>query len=123
MPILTVEIVGPAPRGVASRIADAAGEVFGAGPGTTWVRLHRITSADYAENGGGPPRGVRPVFASVLKRGVAGGPALEREAAALTAAIAKAVGRSVENVHVVYEPPAAGRLAFGGRLVPRKRAR
>ena len=34
----------------------------------------------------------------------------------LTGAIAAACGRPEENVHLVYEPPAKGRIAFGGEL-------
>ena len=120
MPILDVEVVGAVPpavaRGLPRRIAEAAGEVLRAPPMHTWVRLRRLSSRDYAESGGGPPRGVRPVFVSVLLRHPPVGRARARQVAALTDAVAKACRRPRENVHVIYRPPAEGRAAFGGRL-------
>ena len=35
----------------------------------------------------------------------------------MTAAVAGVIGRDPENVHVLFEDDAAGRLSFGGRLV------
>jgi hypothetical protein len=122
MPILLVELVTApgetVPDGTAAAIADAAAAVFAAPAGRTWVRLHALPALAYAEDGGGPPTGVRPVFVQVLKASVPDRPELEREATALAAAVARACHRPVENVHTVYEPPAAGRMAFGGALVP-----
>ena len=124
MPILDVEIVlcpdeALAP-GLAAEIADRGGEVFGSPPGSTWVKLRAIPCAHYAENGGGPPDGVYPVFVSVLKAGLPAPDALRAEVARLTAAIAEATGRPAENVHIIYLPAGAGRVAFGGELVPAK---
>jgi len=111
MPILDVELVGepPADGDLARRLADAAGVVLKTPPGKTWVRLRFLS--DYAENGGGPPAGIRPVFVSVLTAD-----ASKDSAEALATAIAEACGRSAENVHILYEPPARGRIAFGGKL-------
>lgn len=123
MPILEVELVGPlretAREGLAARIADRAAEVFGAEPGTCWVALREIPREDYAECGGGPPAGVSPVIVRVLQARVAAGAALAAEVEALTRAIAGACGRPAENVHLIYEPPGAGRVAFGGGLLER----
>ena len=122
MPILIVEIVtGPGervPEGTAAAIADAAAAALGTPPGRTWVRLHVLAGGAYAEDGGGPPTGVRPVFVQVLKASVSAQPELEQEISALAAAVARACHRPVENIHIVYEPAAAGRIAFGGKLVP-----
>lgn len=118
MPILEIEIVGePTARpGLARRLADAAGEALGARPGGTWVRLRVLPEADYAESGG-TPEGVCPVFAHVLlARWPEGGPD-PAEVRRLTAALAQACGRDPGVVHVRYEPPGAGRQAFGGELV------
>lgn len=121
MPILEVELVGPLPEtareGLAARLADRASEVFGAEPGATWVALREIPREDYAESGGGPPAGVSPIIVRVLKRHLPEGEALAAEIEALTRAVAGACGRPAENVHLVYEPPGAGRVAFGGGLV------
>lgn len=114
MPILDVDIVGAADLDLAQRIADAAGRVFQTPPGETWVRLR--SPAAYAESGGTLPEGVRPVFVSVLKARPPAGEALVLEVAALTDAVAQACGRPPENVHVIYEPAAHGRIAFGGHL-------
>ncbi len=121
MPILDVEIVGdlpePAQNGLARRLADAAGEVLRSRPQGTWVKVRFLEEHAYAENAGGPDAGVSPVFVRVLKRGLTSGEALKSEIEALTKAIAAACGRATENVHIIYEPPGAGRVAFGGQLV------
>ncbi len=121
MPILEVEIVGPLDDaiedGLAARLADAAAAVLDPDrPQGTWVRLRRLDLDGYAENVGGPLAGTLPVFVSVLQAAPPGGDALGREARALTEAVAGACGRSAEHVHLLYEPPAAGRIAFGGEL-------
>jgi phenylpyruvate tautomerase PptA (4-oxalocrotonate tautomerase family) len=121
MPILEVEVVvgetDRLPSDLAARLADAAGEVFGAPAGRIWVRLRALPREQYAENGGGPPAGVLPVFVKVLKARQASPEELRREVQELTEAIAGACGRPMDNVHVVYAPKGAGRAAFGGRLV------
>ena len=43
--------------------------------------------------------------------------ALAEEVRTLTHAVARAVARPPEHVHVLSEPAAAGRIAFGGALV------
>ncbi|MCZ7686641.1 MAG: RidA family protein [Sandaracinaceae bacterium] len=113
MPILDVTIVGDADDGLAQRLADAAGRALETEPGRTWVRLHRLARRDYAENGGAS---AEPLFAHVLLAR----PPDDRAAMAraLAGALARAAGRPEENVHVLFEPAAAGRVAFGGALVP-----
>ncbi len=118
MPILTIEIVGE-PTEVnrdllAQTIADASAEVFDAGPSSVWVRIHVLPFREYAENQALTE--VRPVFVSVLKRSLPAPAARQREAGALAVAIANACNRPQENVHILYEPAGAGRIAFGGIL-------
>jgi phenylpyruvate tautomerase PptA (4-oxalocrotonate tautomerase family) len=122
MPILDVEIVlgpgeslDPAP---ASELADRAGEVFGAAPGTTWVKLRAIPAEHYAENQTGRPSDVYPVFVSILKAKLPPLDQRQSEVARLTEAIARICRRPPENVHILYLPEGAGRMAFGGTLVP-----
>lgn len=125
MPILDVEIVvGPEealPPRLAADIADAAGEVFAAAPGHTWVKLRPLDARRYGESGGGPPQGALPVFVSVLKRLVPPEAELAREVARLAAAIAHVCQRPAQNVHILYSPAAEGRMAFGGRLIRAER--
>lgn len=118
MPIVSVEIVTeePPPTDLAGRLADALAQVFGGPPSRTWVRLR--TLGHYAEGDGGPPPNVLPVFVSVLMANPPPVASRETQAAAISAAVSAASKRPVENVHVLYEPPAAGRIAFGGELVP-----
>jgi phenylpyruvate tautomerase PptA (4-oxalocrotonate tautomerase family) len=120
MPILDVEVVGPlsprVARGLARRLADAAGTAFGTPAGRTWVRVRRLSAADYAENGGPLPKGVLPVFVGVLLSKPPRGRARVAQVAALTAAVARACARPAENVHLLYAAPALGRIAFGGVL-------
>jgi phenylpyruvate tautomerase PptA (4-oxalocrotonate tautomerase family) len=121
MPVLEVTIVGSNPalnrKDCASRIAEASGAIFRSGPGSTWVVLHGHSAEGYAENDGGSGDSFGPVFIRVLKKSVPSGPDLKAEVEALTRAVAEVCGRDPGQVHVIYEPPAAGRVAFGGRLV------
>jgi phenylpyruvate tautomerase PptA (4-oxalocrotonate tautomerase family) len=120
MPLLEIEIVGAveasAGETLAQRLADATGRVLGSPPQATWVRVRTLRPEEYAENEGGPA-GVMPVFVKVTKRSTPPGDTLQTEVRQLTEAIAKICGRPRENVHVAYEPAAAGRQAFGGTLV------
>ena len=102
--------------GIAARLADAAGGVFAAPPGTTWVRLRPLARSCYAENGMVEPEGWNAIFVTVIKAHVPSGEALEKEVRALTEAVARICGREQQQVHVLYEPAAAGRIAFGGRI-------
>jgi phenylpyruvate tautomerase PptA (4-oxalocrotonate tautomerase family) len=122
MPILDIDIVVSDPTHPSTRadltqnLAEAAAQAFSAPPGTVWVKLRVLPSAQYAENGG-LPEGVNPVFVTVLKSRVPEGSELEDEIARLTEAIAKILNRPKENVHILYQPDGAGRTAFGGNLV------
>jgi len=118
MPILDVELVAEVvPAGAAQALADAVGAVFGTPAGETWVRLRALAPAAYAESAGGGQPDTRPVFVTVTRRHLPARPALVQEIAALTHAIAGVVCRPPEQVHIEYAPPAAGRVAFGGKLV------
>lgn len=120
MPILTIEFVhGPGelpPDNAAQVIADIAGEILATPPGQTWVRLHLLDKACYAENGMGPADTPTPVFISVLKKSLDNPEQLAIEAASLANGIGKALNRPTENVHIAFEPAGAGRIAFGGDL-------
>jgi phenylpyruvate tautomerase PptA (4-oxalocrotonate tautomerase family) len=121
MPIIDIEIVGSLSAtvspGLASRLADGIGEVLSSRPQGTWVKLHRIPKSDYAENQCGAGEGVLPVFVSVLQRAVPIGEALAEQTRQLADSVASLCERNVENVHVIYQAPAPGRVAFGGVLV------
>jgi phenylpyruvate tautomerase PptA (4-oxalocrotonate tautomerase family) len=120
MPILNVEIIGEAPAdegaATARRLADAAGEALGGRPGGTWVEVSYVPAARYAESDGGPPDGVRPVFVRTILHTVPEAAELEMRVAHLTEAVARICDRPAQNVHVIIEPAAAGRVAFGGRM-------
>ena len=118
MPILDIEIVTARPldRGLASRLADMAGEVFGGPPGNTWVRVRALAPECFAENGIAEPEGHRSVFVKVLKARLPAGEALAAEMRALAEGVARACDRKLEHVHILYEPEAQGRIAFGGCL-------
>ena len=119
MPLIEVEVVADdelSPT-LAPRLAEAAGGALDVPAGQTWVRLRRLTTASYAESGGGPPCGVWPVFVHVLQARLPDEAALARQAAALSAVIAEVCGRPADHVHVVFSPAGVGRIAFGGRLL------
>ena len=118
MPILDVEIVGDiSPReGLAQRIADAAGEALGSRPRGPWVKLHFIDRALYAENAADGSESVEPVIVRVIQAAPPSGDDLQAQIDELTRALSAVTGRPAENVHIVVEPPALGRIAFGGKL-------
>jgi phenylpyruvate tautomerase PptA (4-oxalocrotonate tautomerase family) len=121
MPVVEVEIVVSEGEelepGLAVWLSEAAGQVLQAPPGDTWVRLRTLDRETYAESGGGPPEGVRPVFVRVLSARLPGGELLAVQAARLTEVVGELCQRPARNVHVIFEPPAEGRVAFGGELV------
>lgn len=121
MPILDVQIIGDlepeVSLGLAQRLAEAVAGALQSRPGGTWVKVTSLPREQYAENAAGPGEGVRPVFVRVLKREVPRGEELKQEVSELTRAIASLCGRAAENIHILYLPPAKGRVAFGGVLV------
>jgi phenylpyruvate tautomerase PptA (4-oxalocrotonate tautomerase family) len=121
MPILEIEMIttdgAPPGEGKAAALAEAAAKVFESAKGRTWVRLSTLPLSQYAENGGGPAEGVLPVFVSVLKSAPPYGELRAAEAKKLAEAMALVLDRPVENVHVIFEPAAKGRIAFGGNLL------
>lgn len=120
MPILTVTLVlaenePPAPD-CASRIAETAGPILGSRPGGTWVLLDTVLERNYAEDSGGPPPGVRPAFVRVFQFEGADSRQRDAWASALAIGLAPVLNRPAENIHVIFEPPGKGRVAFGGQL-------
>lgn len=135
MPIVDIQIVESAESDVSpaftQHIADELGSIFNSGPQQTWVKLSLLPARCYAENctDESHERGEvgvtvdkefpAPVFVHVLKWKAGTPEQRQAEAQAISACVARACGRNVENVHVIFEPDAAGRIAFGGELVRR----
>ena len=118
MPILDVEIVGGAddvPANLAQLIADAAGAALNSRRNGTWVKLKFVPEAMYAENGGGVDQ--PPVIVTVVQAEPPSGVELKSQMARLADAIGEVTGRKRASVHILCEPPAKGRIAFGGVLV------
>lgn len=122
MPILDIEIVARPDEffspTLAAELANRAGAVFGSPPGNTWVKLRSIAREHYAENSSPSPSDIYPVFVSILKAVLPSPDAMRAEVANLTEAIAQVCGRPPDNVHLIYLPAGAGRVAFGGKIVP-----
>ena len=57
-----------------------------------------------------------PTFVSVLRMELPESEALRREMKEVAKIVARTLGRPLENVHVLYEPGARGRIGFGGML-------
>lgn len=114
MPILDIEIVGPLQHedGLAQRLADAAGQALNSRPQGTWIKVHRLDADAYAENEGGG--NILPVFIKLIQSSPPGGAQLDSQMSALTQAVALTLDRPAENVHILVEPPALGRISFGG---------
>jgi len=118
MPILELEIVGRAedfPTDLAQLVADSAGVALNSRPQGTWVKIAFIESSRYAENGGAVDQ--PPIVAKVLQAELPDTRTLKLQIAGLTHAISAATKRQESSVHVIMEPAAKGRIAFGGTLV------
>ena len=116
MPIIDIELVSddPADPLIMRGLADDLGRVFDAAPGKVWIRMRTLPVLSYAENGQPAPQ---PVFVTVLAGTPPAGEALRTQVEDITSTVARHTRRPAENIHVLYEPPARGRIAFGGRLV------
>lgn len=101
---------------LAQRLADAAAPVFAAAPGNVWVTLAELPGHCYAENGCAVADTPRPVFVRITQAGDAAPADRAAEACALVTALAPLLARDPTQVHLIYAPPGAGRIAFGGRL-------
>lgn len=121
MPIVSIELTEDprSPRPDRDRLAglcDDLGTLFGSGPAGTWVKLRSLAADCYLENDTAAQDTPHPVFVEVLQARTADPSALAQEARAISQIVARACDRPAENVHVIYLPEAAGRIAFGGRL-------
>lgn len=119
MPILEVDVVGeiaaPLRHGFAQRLADAAGQVFESAPQQAWLKLRFLDAQDYAENAGSAPTPL-PVFVRVLLRSSLEIEERRRIARALARAFSELCLRPVARIHILFEDPGQGRVAFGGEL-------
>jgi phenylpyruvate tautomerase PptA (4-oxalocrotonate tautomerase family) len=117
MPIFHIETTRRPGRAALRTLADALGSLFDAPAGHVWVRIVPLDPALVAENlEAAPPGGV---FVRVILRALPEEPVLAARAKAITRLVAGALGAEEADVHVYFDPPAAGRIAFGGALVPR----
>jgi phenylpyruvate tautomerase PptA (4-oxalocrotonate tautomerase family) len=117
MPIIDIEVVGPSDTMLAEEVqnlADDLGDAFEAAPGDVWVRLHTLPANHYAENRAQAPA---PVFVTVTASAAPEGDGLRQRITRITDTVAHWTHRPPGNVHVLFAPPARGRIAFGGRLV------
>lgn len=117
MPIFHVETTRRPGRAQLRSLADELGVLFSAPPGHVWVRIVPVDPALYAENATESPPD--SVFVRVILRALPEEPELEKKAARITQLVAAALSKPLDDVHVYFDPPAAGRIAFGGALVPR----
>ncbi len=121
MPIVHLEIITetkesvPVPE-VLQALADQLGELLGSPAGGTWVKAVAIPRDAYAENGGELPGDVRPVFAYITRHGLPEASRLAEEAREVAELLSRVLERPADNMHVIYEPPGRGRVAFGGQF-------
>ena len=126
MPIVTIETLSEAPLSKEDAlpttaqlqvVADELGTLFGSQPNGTWVRARQQQRAYYVENDGLVDADLRPAMVEILKSVLEPEDQLAAEAASVCSIVAKSLGRPERDVHVVYQPAASGRIAFGGKLV------
>lgn len=122
MPIVDIEMVCKSEadfNAVSARtLADAVGHALNSEAGRTWVRMRYLDHRAYAENETEATHAADlPVFVTILKAHPPAIEALSEEILKITEVVAACVGCSPQRVHVQYAPAAAGRQAFGGKLV------
>ena len=115
MPIFHIDTSLPPPPGAARSLADALGARMGSAPGHTWVQLSRRDPSLYAESQIETPPA--SAFVRVILRALPEEAELATLARSIAELVAEPLALSVEDVHVYFDPPAAGRIAFGGELV------
>jgi phenylpyruvate tautomerase PptA (4-oxalocrotonate tautomerase family) len=110
-------------------LADALGDQMGTSVAETWVSVTYLPGSGYAENraalagtvsgtiSGTTAATMAPVFAHVLRYQLPEQAQLRSDARAMADIIADHLGRPSENIHIIFEPSARGRIAFGGELV------
>jgi len=122
VPIVSIQCVengvsAEYPKETTQRLADELGDIFQSEPGGTWVKMSAITDAAYAENHVELSNDIQPTFVEVLKRSLDEEGVLTKEADAVAECVSNILSRPKANVHVLYLPEGAGRVAFGGQLV------
>jgi phenylpyruvate tautomerase PptA (4-oxalocrotonate tautomerase family) len=120
MPLIEIEVIGPSRLATAKltrQLAGALGETLGSPPASTWVRLRTLPASHYAESSTARPVGAKAIFVTITHRKLSARARLRREASEISRIVGKICHRSPEQVHVIYEPPGAGRIAFGGQLI------
>jgi len=118
MPIVDIELVAGDPeegRGQLQTLVDELGDLFGSGPGGTWVKLRSTDPAGYAENQVAAGT-YGPTFVNIQRLQLPDEDERRREMAAVAEIVARTLNRRRENVHVLYAPSAKGRIGFGGEL-------
>ncbi len=122
MPILTIECVcdtsepGPQSNQIHA-LADSLGDLFDSPAGGTWIKLRCLPREHYAENFITADTTIRSTFVTVIHRVLPGEAQLAIQAQEIATRVAKELQRPVPNVHVIFEPAGAGRVAFGGVLI------
>ncbi len=120
MPIVDVEIVlrpnEILRKEIVAELADELGEIFQTSQGGTWVKVHELSSDQYAENGGAQ-NATYPIFVTVIKSKFPVVEEMQKEVEKITGAVAQICGRPSDNVHMIYQPAGSSRVAFGGRIV------
>ena len=122
MPIVTIEcVVGESSKkydaSKTQSLSDKLGRVFGSEPGTTWIKLHYLDQANYAENDAELDKTALPTFVNVLLRSLPDEDQLAITAQHIATCVSESLVRLKENIHVIFEPEGFGRVAFGGVLL------
>lgn len=124
MPIVTIQVIAEDSNvayddAVVQTLADELGKVFGSGPQGTWVRCDYLPRSQYAENEADIGL-MQPTFVEIVKSTLGSEDALAAEALKVSQVVAAVLLRPHDNCHVIYAPPGAGRIAFGGNLLRSK---
>jgi phenylpyruvate tautomerase PptA (4-oxalocrotonate tautomerase family) len=112
MPIIRVTVIGDHALGqnAAKRLAEGAGRILHSAPGSVWVRIEQVLEDHYAENA---PEWPRPLFLHLLLR--EGMVSIQPGQVEALCDLAHTIFHvPAQQIHLIVEPPAAGRMYFGG---------
>jgi phenylpyruvate tautomerase PptA (4-oxalocrotonate tautomerase family) len=115
VPIIRVTVIGDhaLAQNAAKRLAEGAGRILNSSPGSVWVNIEQMLDDHYAENA---PEWPRPVFLHLLLR--EGAPSLQPGQVEALCDLAHTIFHvAAQHIHLIVEPPAAGRVYFGGSPV------
>jgi phenylpyruvate tautomerase PptA (4-oxalocrotonate tautomerase family) len=122
MPIIEFQIIGNLEisdkKDFRKELINGLANIFGSENKSVWCKFNFIPVENYIENdnsGLSIPLPL-PIFLKILNYQNKSIEECKKEAIIISEFVSKVCNRPKENIHILYEPSAKGRIAFGGIL-------